>query len=105
MSTETGRLKLLLSYDIDEEIMEAYYRFLMQRFVPLLDKNGIKLIEAWHTTYGSGPMRLLTFTSDMAETMTEFIASDTWDELQEELSGYITDFTFKLAPDRSRFQF
>jgi len=96
--------KLLLSYEVKPEAMQEYYQFVMGRYVPMLQSMGLQMSEAWHTAYGSAPNRLLGFVCEEEETMDRLLESENWTAVNEELSRFVMDFTYKVIPYRGGFQ-
>jgi len=47
-------VKLLMTWDIRPGREEDYFEFHIQKFVPALEKMGLKLSEAWLTVYSDG---------------------------------------------------
>ncbi|MDX1663481.1 MAG: hypothetical protein R3272_06785 [Candidatus Promineifilaceae bacterium] len=97
--------KLLLSYDVSPEHMQEYYRFMLGRYVPVMQAMGLEMSDAWHTAYGSFPDRLIGFVTRDEETLQEVLSSDTWLSLNEELRQFVTDFQYKIIPYQEGFQF
>ena len=104
MSDPVG-YKLLLSYDVSPEHMQEYYRFMLGRYVPVMQAMGLEMSDAWHTAYGSFPDRLIGFVTSDEETIEEILSSDTWISLNEELQRFVTDFEYKIVPYEEGFQF
>jgi len=96
--------KLLLSYEVKPEAMQEYYQFVMGRYVPMLQSMGLQMSEAWHTAYGAAPNRLLGFVCEEEETMDRLLESENWTAVNEELSRFVMDFTYKVIPYRGGFQ-
>ena len=97
--------KLLLSYDVSAEHMQEYYRFMLGRYVPVMQAMGLEMSDAWHTAYGSFPDRLIGFVTEDEETIQEILSSETWLSLNEELQRFVTDFDYKVVPYQEGFQF
>jgi len=98
-------LKLVLSYNIRPEDAQAYYQFVLGQYVPVMQSLGLEMTEAWHTAYGDYPTRLIVFVSRDRETARRVVNDPAWDELNERLLEYVTDFDYKIIPYRVGFQF
>jgi hypothetical protein len=96
--------KLLLTYEIKEELLQDYYQFTMGRYVPALQSMGLQMSEAWQTAYGDAPGRLIGFVCEDRATMTEVLKSDNWISLNDQLENFVTDFNYKVIPYRGGFQ-
>jgi hypothetical protein len=101
---ELKGLKLLLTYDVVPERQQEYYQFIMGRYLPGLQEMGMQMSEAWHTAYGDSPNRLIGFVCSDQDTLDKLLESDLWHTLNDELEGFVTEFTFKIVPFRGGFQ-
>ena len=97
--------KLLLSYDIIEDQHQAYFQFMVGRYVPIVQAMGVRMNVAWHTAYGDYPERLLEFVASDRDTMMALLENETWHALNEKLLEYVTDFSYKVIRYREEFQF
>ncbi|MGD9375419.1 MAG: hypothetical protein PVJ23_06530, partial [Anaerolineae bacterium] len=90
-------IKLLMSWDILPGKEQSYFEFAMQTFAPELMKLGWQPTEAWYTLYGDGPQILTAGVTDDLKKMREILDSTEWQDLKEELMGYVTNFEFKVV--------
>ncbi|MFZ0547305.1 MAG: hypothetical protein WAM60_17805 [Candidatus Promineifilaceae bacterium] len=104
MDDENG-FKLLLSYNIKGSDMQAYYEFVLGHYIPIMQSLGLEMSEAWHTEYGNYPIRLIGFVSRNEETMMKLLADETWEDLNEKLEEFVTDFTYKVVPYTVGFRY
>ncbi|MFW5942698.1 MAG: hypothetical protein ACOC8X_05050 [Chloroflexota bacterium] len=102
--SESG-YKLLLSYEVSAEHMQEYYRFMLGRYVPVMQAMGLEMSDAWHTAYGHFPNRLVGFVARDEESLRSVLGNESWDSLNDELRRYVSDFQFKVVPYREGFQF
>ena len=105
MNDEFAGLKLLLSYEVNQETVQEYRQFVMRDYVPSMHNLGFQMSEAWHTAYGEAPNRLIGFVCRDRGTLNSLLDSSEWIDLNEQLRRYVTDFTFKVVPYRGIFQF
>ncbi len=96
--------KLLLSYEIPAESTQEYYQFVMGQYVPAMQAMGFQMSEAWHTAYGKAPNRLIGFVCRNRKTVDDLLASEMWQELNEQLEQFVTDLSYKVIPYRGGFQ-
>ena len=96
--------KLLLTYEIREELLQDYYQFIMGQYVPTLQSMGLQMSEAWQTAYGNAPNRLIGFVCKDQATMTEVLDSENWLTLNDQLENFVFDFNYKVIPYRGGFQ-
>lgn len=103
---DSPRVKLLLTYDIRPGRVERYYQFMLGEFVPGAQALGLQMSGAWHTAYGNYPARLVEFVAADADQVNETLATPEWERLENELSGYVTQYTRKIVRLRDNvFQF
>ena len=96
--------KLLLTYEIRENLLQEYYQFVMGQYVPTLQSMGLQMSEVWQTAYGEAPNRLIGFVCEDKTTMDEAINSESFTSLNDQLENFITDFNYKVIPYRGGFQ-
>lgn len=104
MKESTSGYKLLLSYDVSPEHMQEYYRFVLGRYVPVMQAMGLEMSDAWHTAYGNFPNRLIGFVAREKKTLEEVLDNESWAALNEELQQFVSDFNYKVIPYREGFQ-
>jgi hypothetical protein len=104
MNSKKG-MKLLITYDVEPDQMQAYYQFVLGRYIPVMQTLGLEMIEAWHTAYGDWPNRLVGFVARDEQTMREVVSGHTWTELNGQLERYVRDFRYKIIPYEEGFQF
>ena len=97
--------KLILSYDVDPRQLQEYYQFVMGSYLPMMQKRGIEMTEAWTMAYGEGPNRQIGFVARDRDTMLDLLESETWASLNEQLNAFVSDFDYKVVPYREGFQF
>lgn len=104
MDDTSTAVKLLISYQVKEDSSQAYYQFVMGQLLPIVQEQGLQMSEAWHTAYGDAPNRLIGFVSADMLTMEDFLDSDIWQQLYEQLGEYVIDLSYKVIPYRQGFQ-
>jgi hypothetical protein len=104
MDDEILGYKLLLTYELKEEVTQEYYQFIMGRYVPVLQSMGLQMSEAWHTAYGDAPNRLLGFVCENQDTVMSALKSESWTALNEQLANFVSEFQYKVVPYRGGFQ-
>lgn len=98
------RSKMLLTYNIVPTALEEYRQFMMNVFIPTLQRLGLENMGVWHTAYGDYPMRLLAFVAEEKE-MAAALNDDRWKQVEARLKQYITDYTRRIVPFEPGFQF
>ncbi len=99
------RYRLILQYDIRQEMYEPYYEYVIKEFVPALQSMGLQMVGVWHTTYGSYPTRQVEFVTENLETLTDVLHSDRWQALENRLLAFTQHYRRKTVRYRSGFQF
>ena len=99
------KVKLLMTWDIRPGKEAKYLRFLTQEFVPTIMKLGVEPTDAWYAVARvQGPeVRTGGVTEDL-QTMENILGSSEWKALLEELSGYVTNLTYKIVEHTGEFQ-
>ncbi len=98
------RYKLILFYNIRVDRQEQYYRFMLSSFVPAVQKVGVFMHMAWHIAYGEHPMRKIEFVTESPDTLRSLFLSDEWEELEDKLMRYVSDYERKVVEYRDGFQ-
>lgn len=106
MPKPTARYKLLLTYDIQPPVQEAYFQFMLGEFVPTAQTLGLHMNGAWHTAYGNYPMRLVEFIAEDDETIRRAFQDPAWHSLEDRLLEFVENYHRKMLPLREDvFQF
>ena len=99
------RVKMLMSYDVVPELQQAYYEFVLGEMIPSAQTLGLVLSEAWHTAYGSYPIRLNGFVARSKQDLDRILATADWQQLEEKLKRFVTGYQRKTVAYRDGFQF
>ena len=97
-------VKLLLTYNVNDGESEEYRQFVLGEFLPAVQKMGLAVTEVWLTTYGDYPERQTELVSRDEDTMWRILTSEEWQELEERLNEYVSDFGRKIVPYQPGFQ-
>jgi len=97
-------MKLLMRWNIKAGKEADYFEFMLKEFAPGINKLGLQLTESWYTVYGEGPQILTGAVASSEDEMASALESDTWAQLVEKLTSYVTDFGYKSVPNTGRFQ-
>ncbi len=97
--------KLLVTYDIRQDMVEKYYYYVLKEFVPELETMGLYMFKVWHVAYGEYPIRQLEFVIEDLETVLEVFASDRWETLENHLKELTVGYERKLIRFRRGYQF
>jgi hypothetical protein len=106
MSAHPNRYKLILTYDIDGNVQDNYFQFILGEMVPAMQAQGLHMSGAWHTAYGDYPMRLIEFIGDDQEALEAVLGTPLWANLERRLCGFVTNYSKKIVRLRDdQFQF
>ena len=97
--------KLILTYDIRPEMQQDYFKFMIGRYVPVVQSMGLEMTDAYHTAFGDHPHRLIVFVAPSRTVLDDLLASDTWSAVNEQLTDFIVDLRIKKVPFKEAFQF
>lgn len=103
--SENKPVKLLLEYDIPDQVQETYYRFVTGEFVPQVNRIGLELAEVWETVYGNYPRRLIVFVVQDQETCQEALGTEKFQRLEKKLLRFVTNYSKRIVPYKGQFQF
>jgi hypothetical protein len=98
-------LKLVMNYSIKPSAGQAYYDYVLGHYIPRMQSMGLEVAEAWHTAYGDYPERLIVFVSRDQESVRRLMYDQDWEELNERLLQFVSDFEYKIIPYKIGFQF
>jgi len=93
-----------MRWNIKPETESEYYEFLVHEFMPGMNKLGINEIQVWYTTYGDCEQKLASGIAPSAERMKAALRSSSWNQLQDKLQSYVTDFDLKIISATRGFQ-
>jgi hypothetical protein len=97
-------VKLLLNYDVKDNMSEEYRQFILGDFLPAVQKMGLAVTEVWLTAYGDYPERQTELVSRDEETMWRVLNSEEWLELEGRLREFVDGFERKVIPYQPGFQ-
>ena len=97
-------VKLLLTYNVNDDSSEDYRQFVTGEFLPEVQKLGLAVTEVWYTAYGDYPERQTELVSRDEDTMWGVLTSDEWTELEGRLKEYVNDFGRKVIRYQPGFQ-
>jgi len=98
-------VKVLMTWDIAAEHEQEYFEFVIGEFVPGVQRLGLQPAEAWATLYGSYPQIQVALLAETAPQARRVLNSSDWSQLQDRLSVYVKNYSHKVVPARSGFQF
>ena len=98
-------VKILMTWDISQDNEQEYFEFVISELIPGVQRLGFQPLDAWATIYGDYPQIQVGMIAMDAETAQQMLDSDEWETLREKLFGFISNYSYKIIPARSGFQF
>ena len=97
--------KLILTWDIAPQHEQEYLEFVINEYMPGLQKIGFKIGDAWVTVYGEYPQILVYVFLPSLQEIRQAMQGEFWKELHSKLMEYVVNYSQKVVPDTSCFQF
>jgi hypothetical protein len=98
-------VKVIMTWDIAAERDQEYFEFIIGEFVPGVQRLGLQPAEAWATLYGSYPQIQVGLLAADAPQARRILASPDWQTLQDRLFAFVKNYSYKIVPVRTGFQF
>jgi hypothetical protein len=105
MAEQSQTVKLIMTWDILPEHEQEYFEFVIRDFIPGVQRLGWELTDAWATVYGNQPQILVGATLPSLNRARQLLASPEWETLHTRLMDFVQNYTEKIVPARSVFQF
>lgn len=94
-----------MTWDLSGERDQEYFEFVIGEFIPGVQRLGLQPAEAWATIYGAYPQIQVGLLASDEKQARRILASDDWTVLQDRLFAYVKNFSYKVVPARTGFQF
>ena len=98
-------VKLVLTWDIAPDHEQDYFEFVINEFVPGVQRMGLRPAEAWATVFGDYPQIQVNILGEDLPDVQRALNSDNWAQLQDKLFALVNNFSYKIIPARNGFQF
>ncbi len=98
-------VKLLMTWDISPEREQEYFEFVIGEFIPGIQRLGLEPTEAWATIYGEYPQIMVALLAPDLPDAQRILNSVEWGRLREQLFGFVKNYSHKVVPAKSSFQF
>ena len=98
-------VKLIMTWDIVPDHDQDYFEFVINEFVPGVQRLGLQPAEAWVTVFGDYPQIQVSILGDDLTALQRILHSEGWGKLQEKLFSLVKNYSFKIIPARNGFQF
>jgi hypothetical protein len=94
-----------MTWDIASDHEQDYFEFVIGEWIPGIQRLGLQPVEAWATMWGDYPQIQVGILADDLSGVKRVLDSDGWNQLQDKLFALVSNFSFKIVPARSGFQF
>ncbi len=98
-------VKLVMTWDIAPDHEQDYFEFVINEFVPGVQRMGLQPAEAWATVFGEYPQIQVSILAEDILDVRRALNSENWTQLQDKLFALVKNFSYKVIPARSGFQF
>ena len=98
-------VKLLMTWDIAPDHEQDYFEFVINEFVPGIQRMGLQPAEAWATVFGDYPQIQVGILAEDLPDVERALNSDNWTTLQDKLFALVHNFSYKVITARTGFQF
>ena len=106
MPSTDPRFKLILTYDVQQDMQDTYLQFMLGEFVPAVQSLGLQMTGAWHTAYGQYPIRLIEFIGEDQAAIEAVLETPLWNKMESRLLGFVANYSKKtLRVREDQFQF
>ena len=106
MPTTDPRFKLILTYDVQQDMQDTYLQFMLGELVPAVQSLGLQMTGAWHTAYGQYPIRLVEFIGEDQAAIQAALETPLWNKMEARLLGFVANYSKKtLRVREDQFQF
>ena len=94
-----------MTWDISQESEQEYFKYIISEFVPGVQRLGFHPLDAWATLYGDYPQIQVGMIAVDPEDARRMLSSHEWADLRDKLFNYIDNFSYKIVPAKTGFQF
>jgi len=98
-------VKLMMTWDIAPEHEQEYFEYVIGEFIPGVQRLGFQPVEAWATIYGNYPQIQVGIIAEDLPGAQLVLRSEGWTHLQDKLLPLVKNFSYKIVPARTGFQF
>ncbi len=92
----TQPTKLILRWDILPENEAEYFEFMVNDFIPAVNRLGLEDLQAWYTIYGECEQILFSGITPDNDQMSLILGSENWGDLQSRLHSLVDNFGKKV---------
>ena len=97
--------KLLVTFNVSPQREMEYRRFMIQRWIPAMQRMGLEPGDVLHTMWGDYAVRMVVLYAKDLETITRTLTSDGWKRWCERLTERVEDCEYRVVRARPWLQF
>jgi len=97
-------VKLVMTWNIRPNSESEYSEFVVNEFIPRLNRLGLLDLEFWYTRYGECDQIQASGICASMEQMDNLFASEEWENLSAMLLEYVEDYQQKIIRATRGFQ-
>ena len=97
-------VKLLLRWDVQPGAEADYSEFIVNEFIPRMNRLGVSDVQFWYTSFGECEKIQVELLADQQEKMTNILRSDEWSSLNDRLGDLVVNFSQKTIRATGGFQ-
>jgi hypothetical protein len=98
-------VKIIMTWDIVADHEQEYFEFVIGEWVPGVQRLGLQPVDAWATVFGQYPQIQVGLLADNGPAARRILSSKDWDALEDRLLTLVRNFSYKVVPARTGFQF
>lgn len=98
-------VKVVMTWDIAPDHEQDYFEFVINEFIPGVQRLGLQPAEAWVTVFGDYPQIQVSMLADDLVGAKQVLGSEGWNMITDKLFALVKNYSYKIIPARSGFQF
>jgi hypothetical protein len=83
-------------WDVVENKEKEYEKFILGRYIPAVEKTGLRIVGAYYVVVGAGPRIISVSTTDHNAAFQKAVTSQEYSDLMEELFPLIRNYSSRL---------
>lgn len=95
---------MILKYNIKPGTLDGYYQYVMQEFVPALQRRKVYMQHAYEVVYGEYPQRHIEFVVEHLSTLRELLEDPEWEHMEDRLQNYAENYTRQVIAYKGIFK-
>lgn len=97
-------VKVMMEWDILEGKESEYYDFVVNEFIPRMQRIGFDDLEFFYTTYGDAAQIQASGVAETLEQAQTILDAEEWEDMTTQLQDMVEGYTEKVIPATGGFQ-